>query len=144
MENVSKEEIIKHFNYTKERILKSNILLTPKWSSLDEDALDYIGAKVIELTLRDINNPPENNSVYTEEERKCLTIFASLTVASMELDMVNNEEFTNKVYDSFVKGEFDNASDNSKEVLRKKIKKGLISHEQYEKIKDIDKPNDNI
>lgn len=142
MENITKEQLIESFQKTKEHIIKSNILLSPKWSAINEDILEYVTGMVIETTVRDMDNPETAGKNHTEEEKKAMMLFASLTMAAMESDLKNNEEFNNKIYDAYVSGELDFSQPESKEILRKKLKNSLITHEQYEKIAKIDKPEE--
>ena len=143
MENITKEQLIESFQKTKEHIIKSNILLTPKWSAINEDILEYVTNIIINVSLREMDDPTLIAENHSEEEKKAMMLFASLSMATMEQDLKNNEGFTNKIYDAYVSGELDFSLPQNKEMLRKRLKEGLISHEQYEKIAKIDKPEDN-
>jgi hypothetical protein len=140
MENINKEELIKSILHTKERIIKSNILLEPKWSQFDETILDVVTDYVIDITLRDLENPTASQSTYNDKDKKAITIFASLTMAAMESDMKNNEDFSNKIYDLYQDGKLDLETEKNNEILKRNIKNSLLAHEQYEKISKLDNP----
>lgn len=136
MNKPTREEIEVTYRGMKEQILKSNILLLPKWSKIDEDALDYIVEESINITLK----PSEE---VTPDETRIMKILISLTSSAIDSIIKGDEVINNRIYDSFVSGEMDELSDDYKEFMRKKIKEGLITHEQYEKIKNVDTPKDN-
>ena len=132
MKNPTREEIEKTYRRMKKQIMDSNVLLSPEWSSIDENVLDYVIERAIDITFK------RGDDDLNKEETKIMKIFMTLVNKSITHLMNNNEEVTNKIYDSFIAGEMDELSEDYKKYIGKKLKDGLISHEQYEKIKGVE------
>jgi intergrase/recombinase len=131
MNKPTREQIETAFKGMKKQIMESKILFTPKWSTIDENVLDYIIEKSIDISLK----PAKDIS---QEETKIIRIFMALVNKAIEYVLNNDEEITNKVYDNFISGGMDEISKDYREFIGGKLKNGLISHEQYEKIKGVE------
>ena len=125
----SKEQIETTFRAMKEHILESKILLSPRFYMIPVEMLDDIIERSINLTVNEDGD---------EEDKIALKIFMLLTVNAMKVKLKEDEGFNNRIYDSFMSGDMDKLSDDYKGLVSRLIKDGLISHEQYEKIKGVD------
>jgi len=128
-----KNPLINGLIILKQDILDSNYFLLPDAIIRDEETLDN-------LFTYAIDNIDKKYEDYTEEDKKLTNILGTVTLHAQTLIIAKHPERLQTYYHNMMKldlKEFDIG--NLIEVFAKHLKDNLITHEEYEKIIEMDK-----